>query len=80
MRIVAIKQCDAWEPVSRTEMSIAGKRALFAGISYELADGTLFSAVREMTKDRRHRVGGEPVSLERATKEGLVKRAEKTSA
>lgn len=79
MRIVAVKQCDAWEPVSKREIALAGKRALYPGGVYDLADGTQFSSVPEMHKDRKHRPGGTPVDLDKAVKEGLVKR-DKASA
>lgn len=79
MRIVAVKQCDAWEPVSKGESPLAGKRALHPGSIYTLAEGTEFSSVPEMNALRQHRVPGNRVDLDKAVKEGLVKR-EKVSA
>lgn len=74
MRIMAIRQCDAWEPVSRGEHPLAGKRALFPGNKYEVAEGTRFCPIPAMTRDRAHKVALAPVDVERAIKDGLVKR------
>lgn len=74
MRVTAVRQCDAWEPVSRGENPLAGKRALFPGRVYQLAEGTQFSSVPEMTPSRAARLPGRPVTLDQAIREGLVKR------
>lgn len=74
MKVTALKQCDAWEPVSRGEHPLAGKRALFPGHTYRLADAAVFSAVPEMTPGRAARQPGKQVGIEQAAKDGLVKR------
>lgn len=73
MRITAQKQCDAWEPVSRGEVPLAGKRALFPGQTYTLAEGTTFAELPPIRHNRANLPSNKPVDLDKAVKAGLVK-------
>lgn len=75
MRIVVQKQCDAWVPVSKGETPLAGKRAIWPGMTYDLPEGTEFAPFPPMTKERGVVAPPKRYDLDKAVKEGLVKRA-----
>lgn len=70
MRIVALKQCDAWVPVTKGEAPVAGKRALFPEQGYTLPEGTQFQVPPAFGG---HRKPGDLLSPEKAAKEGLIR-------
>lgn len=74
MRIVALKQCDAWTPVSPGETRLAGKLAIWPGVAYDLPEGTEFAPFPEITKERANRPAPKPFGIDKAIKDGLVKR------